>query len=153
MLWGVVVLGSCWPCYRWWTRRCWRPGRSWDRGRRCWRYRPACSGAGDQTLRAGTWGTLRGESLGTFQQQRPTSVFWTRWSESLVLRYAGRRKSRYWDKFDQVADHLTEHVHVLPPDVRVVVGEVSGHLTAVETSTEEGHRVENHRQGAVSKLK
>ena len=50
-------------------------------------------------------------------------------------------------------DPLTEHVHVLPPDVRVVVGEVSGDLAAVETSTEEGHRVENHRQGAVSKLK
>ena len=48
-----------WPFYRWWTRICWRPGRSWGRGRRCWLCRPACSETGAPSRWAGGAGTLQ----------------------------------------------------------------------------------------------
>ena len=82
-----------WPFYRWWTRICWRPGRSWGRGRRCWPCRPACSSAGDQTLQGGTAGTLtEGRRSGEEQQTEPDIK--TRWSESLWCVYV------LWANFD-----------------------------------------------------
>ena len=53
-----AVPWNVWPCYRWWTRICLLQGRSWDRDRRCWRCRLACSETAARPPGAGSEATL-----------------------------------------------------------------------------------------------